>query len=61
MRIIGASEARSRLAEVMDRVCDGREPAVLTRSGGREPMVILTLEDYEAMVEAVTSPGDTTG
>ena len=61
MRIIGASEARSRLAEVMDRVCDDREPAVLTRSGGREPLVILALEDYEAMVEAVTSPGDTTG
>ena len=53
MRIIAASEARAHLAEVMNLVVADREPAVLTRNGGREPVVIVSLDDYQAMMAAL--------
>lgn len=41
---------RKNLAQIMDRVCDDREPVTVTRSNAR-PVVILSLEDYKALEE----------
>ncbi len=50
MRTMSYTESRARYAEVLDAVVDDREEVVITRSG-REPAVIVSLEDYEALKE----------
>ena len=50
MDAITYSAARANLASVMDRVCEGHEALIITRSG--EPsVVVLSLEDYNALEE----------
>ncbi len=44
------SEARAKYAEVLNAVTDDREEIVITRAG-REPVVIVSLEDYESLKE----------
>jgi antitoxin YefM len=44
------SESRARYAEVLDSVVDDREEIVITRAG-HEPVVIVSLEDYESLKE----------
>ncbi len=44
------SESRARYAEVLNSVTDDREEVVITRAG-HEPVVIVSLEDYEALKE----------
>jgi antitoxin YefM len=44
------SESRARYAEVLNSVTDDREEVVITRAG-HEPVVILSLEDYESLKE----------
>lgn len=44
------SESRARYAEVLDSVVDDREEVVITRAG-HEPVVIVSLEDYESLKE----------
>lgn len=41
---------RKNLAQIMDQVCNDREPVTVTRSNAR-PVVILSLEDYKALEE----------
>jgi antitoxin YefM len=50
MRTMSYSESRARYAEVLDAVVDDREEVVITRAG-REPAVIVSLEDYESLKE----------
>lgn len=50
MKTMSYSESRARYAEVLDGVIDDREEVVITRSG-HEPVVILSLEDYESLRE----------
>ncbi|MGH3889276.1 MAG: type II toxin-antitoxin system Phd/YefM family antitoxin [Pseudonocardiaceae bacterium] len=45
------SESRARYAEVLDSVIDDREEVVITRAG-RDPVVMVSLEDYQALKEA---------
>jgi len=45
MDAISYSALRANLAGTMDRVCDDREPIVVTRKNGRS-VVMLSLEDY---------------
>ena len=45
------SESRARYAEVLDAVVDDREEVVITRAG-HEPVVIVSLEDYESLKDA---------
>lgn len=45
------SESRARYAEVLNSVVDDREEVVITRAG-HEPVVIVSLEDYESLKEA---------
>jgi len=44
------TESRARYAEVLDSVTDDREEVVITRAG-HEPVVIVSLEDYESLKE----------
>ena len=50
MDAISYSEARSRLASAMDQVCESHDPIIITRQGGQS-VVLMSLEDYEAMDE----------
>jgi antitoxin YefM len=50
MSTITYSAAREKFAETMDRVCDNHQPIVVTRQK-RRSVVILSLEDYEALNE----------
>lgn len=44
------TESRARYAEVLDSVVNDREAVVITRSG-HDPVVIVSLEDYESLRE----------
>jgi antitoxin YefM len=44
------SESRAKYAETLNAVVDDREEVVITRSG-HEPVVIVSLEDYESLKE----------
>ncbi|MGC0419213.1 type II toxin-antitoxin system Phd/YefM family antitoxin [Embleya sp. AB8] len=50
MKTMTYSESRARYAEVLNAVVDDREEIVITRAG-HEPVVIVSLEDYEALKE----------
>ncbi len=52
MQILTFSEARANLKQTMDDVCRDHEPAVITRQRG-EPVVVMSLEDYNSMAETV--------
>ncbi|MBT2543359.1 type II toxin-antitoxin system prevent-host-death family antitoxin [Streptomyces sp. NBC_01310] len=60
MKTMTYSESRARYAEVLNAVTDDREEIVITRAG-REPVVIVSLEDYESLKETaylLRSPGN---
>jgi antitoxin YefM len=44
------SQARSNLAKMMDKVCDDHSPVIVTRKN-RRSVVMMSLEDYEALEE----------
>ena len=44
------SAARANLAHTMDRVCNDHEPLIITRNG-EQAVVMLSLEDYNALEE----------
>jgi antitoxin YefM len=50
MRTMSYSESRARYAETLSSVVDDREEVVITRAG-HEPVVIVSLEDYESLKE----------
>lgn len=50
MKTMSYSESRARYAEVLDGVTNDREEVVVTRSG-HEAVVIVSLEDYQALRE----------
>jgi antitoxin YefM len=50
MRTISFSESRANYARTLDAVVNDREEVVITRAG-REPVVIVSLEDYESLKE----------
>lgn len=50
MRTMTYSESRAKYAEVLNAVVDDREEVVITRSG-HDPVVIVSLEDYESLKE----------
>lgn len=51
MKTMSYSESRANYASVLDSVLDDREEVVITRAG-KEPVVILSLEDYESLKES---------
>ncbi len=50
MKTMSYTESRARYAEVLDGVIDDREEVVITRAG-HEPVVIVSLADYESLRE----------
>jgi antitoxin YefM len=50
MDAISYSTARANLASTMDRVCNDHEALIITRNGA-QPVVMLSLEDYQSMEE----------
>jgi len=44
------SESRAKYAETLNAVVDDREEVVITRAG-HEPVVIVSLEDYQSLKE----------
>ena len=50
MDAITYSTARAKLADTMDRVCDGHEPIIITRNG-EQAVVMMSLDDYNALEE----------
>lgn len=50
MKTMTYSESRARYAEVLNSVTDDREEVVVTRAG-HDPVVIVSLEDYESLKE----------
>lgn len=50
MKTMSYTESRARYAQVLDAVTDDREEVVITRAG-HEPVVIVSLEDYESLRE----------
>ncbi|MDB5895530.1 MAG: antitoxin [Rhodoferax sp.] len=50
MDAITYSSARANLARTMDRVCEDHEALIITRSG-EQAVVMLSLEDYQALEE----------
>ena len=52
MHVIGYSAARQQLAKLMDAVVEDRRPVVVTRRGA-PAVVMLALEEYEAMAETL--------
>jgi antitoxin YefM len=50
MKTMSYTESRARYAEVLDGVAKDREEVIITRAG-HDPVVILSLEDYESLRE----------
>ncbi len=50
MKTLSYTESRARYAEVLDAVVNDREEVVITRAG-HEPVVIMSLEDFESLRE----------
>jgi antitoxin YefM len=50
MRTMTYSESRAKYAETLNAVVNDREEVVITRSG-HDPVVIVSLEDYESLKE----------
>ena len=50
MKTMSYTESRARYAEVLNSVTDDREEVVITRAG-HEPVVIVSLADYESLRE----------
>lgn len=51
MKTYTYSDARANLARVFDEVTDDAEEAVVTRSGGREPVVIVSMSEWSSIQE----------
>lgn len=50
MKTMSYTESRARYAEMLDGVINDREEVVITRAG-HEPVVVVSLEDYESLKE----------
>jgi antitoxin YefM len=50
MKTMTYSESRANYAETLDAVTNDREEVVITRAG-HEPVVIVSLDDYESLKE----------
>ncbi len=50
MEAMSYTAARANLAKTMEKVCDDHAPVIITRKS-ESPVVMMSLEDYEAMQE----------
>jgi antitoxin YefM len=47
------TELRQNLARYLDEAVDNRAPITVTRQGGKEPVVLMALSDFEGWQETV--------
>jgi antitoxin YefM len=50
MKAVSYTAARENLAATMDKVCEDRDPVIITRKRNQS-VVMLSLEDYESLEE----------
>jgi len=50
MNTMTYSEARSKLADTMEKVCDDHAPMIITRKNSRS-VVMVSIDDYQALEE----------
>ncbi|MEP3349297.1 MAG: type II toxin-antitoxin system prevent-host-death family antitoxin [Marinomonas sp.] len=50
MEAMSYTAARANLAKTMEKVCDDHAPVIITRKS-ESPVVMMSLDDYEAMQE----------
>ena len=50
MRAISYTSVRGNLAQTMEKVCEDHDPVIITRRNS-EAVVMISLEDYEALNE----------
>ena len=50
MRAISCTSVRGNLAQAIEKVCEDNDPVIITRRNS-EPVVMISLEDYEALTE----------
>jgi antitoxin YefM len=48
MHAASATNLRKNLAAAIDSVIDDHEPIIITRTGGKPPAVLMSLEDFAA-------------
>lgn len=51
MEILNYTETRRQLTRVMEAVCDKHEPIIIKRGPKKRDVVLISLEDYQAMEE----------
>jgi len=51
MRSIPYALARRKLAATMDRLCEDCAPITITRSGSRQAVVMMSLQEYQQLGE----------
>ncbi|MDI9334594.1 MAG: type II toxin-antitoxin system prevent-host-death family antitoxin [Cytophagales bacterium] len=51
MDAITYTHARANLASTMNRVCNDRDPIIITRNSEQQSVVMLSLEDYQSLEE----------
>jgi antitoxin YefM len=51
MAIVNQSEFRANMAKLMDQVDDDSKELIITRTGGKKHMVMITLDEYESWKE----------
>lgn len=51
MRAMHSTEARQNWSEVLDAATEDNDEVVITRSGGKEPAVVISLAEYNSLKE----------
>lgn len=51
MDAITYTTARANLADTMDKVCEDHEPVIITRNGGDQAVVMMSLDDFKSLEE----------
>lgn len=51
MRAMHATDARANFAAVLDAATEDHDEVIITRSGGKEAAVVISLRDWESMKE----------
>ncbi|MBF6499066.1 type II toxin-antitoxin system Phd/YefM family antitoxin [Nocardia cyriacigeorgica] len=51
MRALHETDARTIFSAVLDAAGEDNDQVVITRGGGREPVVVISLREWEAMTE----------
>ena len=51
MKIVSYTDLRQNLAHYLDQTVDSRDEIVVTRQGGKEPVVLMALSEFEGWKE----------